>query len=310
MSIEDEPVIHTPATVGTVDPTEGGDDVVKRGRVLRRFLSNKLAVAGLVFIILLVLTAIFAEQIAPKDPNHQELLKKLRKPGSSGYSLGSDEFGRDVLSRLIFGSRVTVRVVVQAMSISLLIGVPLGLLAGFLGKWIDAVLNRITEAVMSVPYLILAFAVIAALGPGLGSATFAVGLLSVPGFYRVMRASTQDVRGETYVEASRAIGCTTWRTLLRHVLPNAIGPLVVQVALGAGRVVTAEAALSFLGLSVKPPTASWGGMLTTAVNNMQKAPFLVYYPGFLIVLTVLAFTFIGDGLRNALGTTRAAVTEN
>lgn len=281
----------------------------RRGRVLRRFASNKMAMVGVAFIVLLILTAIFAGQLAPKDPNNQALLQKLRRPGSQGYVLGSDEFGRDVLSRLIYGSRVAVRVVWQAMAISLLIGVPLGLIAGFLGRWIDAVLNRVTEAVMSVPYLILAFAIIAALGVGLGSATVAIGLLGVPAFYRVVRAATQDVRGETYIEASTAIGCTTRRTLLHHVLPNTLGPLVIQAALGAGRVVSAEAALSFLGLSVKPPTSSWGGMLTTAVNNMEKAPFLVYFPGLLIVMTVLAFTFIGDGLRGALGTTRAAVTE-
>jgi peptide/nickel transport system permease protein len=214
-----------------------------------------------------------------------------------------------VLSRLIFGARATMQALAIALSLALLVGVPLGLLAGFVGRWVDAVLNRITDAVLAVPGLILIFTIVAVLGQGLTNAMLAVGILSVPRFYRVARAATQDVRHETYIEASSAIGCTTPRVILHHVLPNILGPLVVQAAIAAGGIVTAEASLSFLGIGVTPPTSSWGGMLNTALQYLTSAPHLVYAPGAVITVVVLAFIFIGDGMRAALGTTRGALRE-
>lgn len=275
--------------------------------VVRRFVRNPLAVAAVVFIVLLILMAIFAPQLAPKDPQRQDLLNRLKRPGTG--LLGTDDFGRDVFSRLIYGSRVSMLAVAVALSFNLLIGVPLGLLAGYVGGWVDAVLNRFTEAIMSVPGLFLIFTIVAVVGDGLVKAAIAIGILSIPRFYRVTRAATQDVRNETYIEASRALGCSTGRTVSRHVLPNILAPLVVQAAIACGSIVAAEAGLSFLGVGVTPETISWGGALNTAVNNIGPAPYLVYAPGVMITATVLAFIFLGDGLRAALGTTRDALRQ-
>lgn len=276
------------------------------GGLWRRFASNRLAVAGLVFVGLLVVSAVFAPFFAPKNPNRQDLISRLERPGTANL-LGTDDLGRDVLSRLVFGSRVSMQAVAMALTITLTVGVTLGLLAGYVGRWVDAVLNRITEAIMSVPGLLLIFTIIAVLGSGLFNASIAIGILGVPRFYRVARAATQDVRNETYIEASHALGCGTPRTVFHHVLPNVLGPLVVQAAISAGGIVSAEASLSFLGLGAGPSTPSWGAMLSTAVNNLGTAPYLVYAPGAMITATVLAFIFVGDGMRAALGTSRRAL---
>jgi peptide/nickel transport system permease protein len=182
------------------------------------------------------------------------------------------------------------------------IGVPLGLLAGFKTGWLDATFSRLSDALMSVPALIFALTVIAVLGPGLVNAMIAVGIVTMPRFFRVARAATRDVSQETFIEASRIAGCSTTRLLWRHLLPNMMSPLVVQISVMAGAAVAAEASLSFLGLGVKAPTASWGAMLTTAQTNIYSSPYLVYPPGIMIALTVLAFTLVGDGLRQAIGT--------
>jgi peptide/nickel transport system permease protein len=273
--------------------------------VLRRFVRNPLSVVAVGAIALLVVMAVFAPVLAPRDPQRQDIMNRLKGPGAG--VLGTDDFGRDVLSRLIYGSRVSLIAVAIALTVNLLVGVPLGLLAGYVGGWVDALLNRVTEAVMSVPGLFLIFTVVAVLGSGLVNASIAIGILGIPRFYRVSRAATKDVRHETYVEASRALGCTTRRTITRHVLPNVLGPLVVQAATASGGFVAAEASLSFLQVGIKPETISWGGALNTAVNNIARAPYLVYAPGAMIMATVLAFIFVGDGLRSALGTSRDAL---
>jgi peptide/nickel transport system permease protein len=268
-------------------------------RLLRRFFSNRVGVGGLVFLVLLALVAIFASRLAPHDPNAQNL--SLRLKASAGV-LGTDDYGRDQLSRLIYGARVSLIAVVVAVGVAAGIGVPLGLLAGFKTGWLDATFSRLSDALMSVPALIFALTVIAVLGPGLVNAMIAVGIVTMPRFFRVARAATRDVSQETFIEASRIAGCSTTRLLWRHVLPNMMSPLVVQISVMAGAAVSAEASLSFLGLGVKAPTASWGAMLTTAQTNIYSSPYLVYPPGIMIALTVLAFTLVGDGLRQAIGT--------
>jgi peptide/nickel transport system permease protein len=268
-------------------------------RILRRFLSNRVAVGALVFLALLVLVAIFAPLIAPHDPDAQNLSQRLK---ASVGVLGTDDYGRDQLSRLIFGARVSLIAVLVTVGVAAGIGIPLGLLAGFKAGWLDATLSRLSDALMSVPALIFALTVIAVLGPGLVNAMIAVGIVTMPRFFRVARAASRDVAQETFIDASRTVGCGTTRLLWRHLLPNMLSPLVVQVSVMAGAAVAAEASLSFLGLGVKAPTASWGSMLTTAQTNIYTSPYLVYPPGIMIALTVLAFTLVGDGLRQAIGT--------
>jgi peptide/nickel transport system permease protein len=248
-----------------------------------------------------VVLAVMAPWVAPYDPNAQDLLTRL-KPYSATHWLGTDEYGRDQLSRLIFGARVSLLAAVEVVAVSFLIGVPAGVMAGFFPGFVDGALSRVSDALMSVPSLVLALTIVAVLGQGLASAMFAVGIVFAPRFFRVARASTYEVRQETFIEASFAIGCSWWRVAWRHVLPNAMSPLVVQIAVVLGAAITAEASLSFLGIGVQPPTASWGGMLASAYNNLYEAAFLIWAPGIAIAATVLAFTIIGDEARVALGT--------
>jgi peptide/nickel transport system permease protein len=290
-----EDVAIVPAAAEGVAPS--------RARLLRRFLHNKLAVLGAVVVTFVVAVAVLAPLIAPHDPDTQDLILRLQRPGTDGHLLGTDQFGRDVLSRLIYGARVSLLAAAQAVAIAALLGIPLGMLAGYGSRRTDGVLSWFNDALMSVPALVLALTIVAVLGPGsLTNAMVAVGIVTAPRFFRVARAATQDVRHETYIEACRAIGCTRSRILGRHVFPNAVTPLAIQVTLTLGSAIVAEASLSFLGFGVRPPTASWGSMLNDAYVNLSQAPYLVYIPGITIAVVVLAFTLVGDGLRDALGT--------
>lgn len=256
---------------------------------------------ALVILAAFFIVAALAPLIAPYDPNLQDLIARLEAP-SAAHWLGTDEYGRDQFSRLLFGARVSLLAALEVVAVGLVLGVPAGVFAGFFPGFVDGALSRISDALMSVPSLILALTIVAVLGQGLGSAMFAVGLVFAPRFFRVARASTYDVRQETFIEASFALGCTWWRVAWRHVLPNAMSPLVVQIAVVLGAAITAEASLSFLGLGVQPPTASWGGMLASAYSNLYEAAFLIWAPGIAIAATVLAFTIVGDEARIALGT--------
>jgi peptide/nickel transport system permease protein len=290
-------------------PADDAEPPPRRFRAVRRFAGNRLALVGAVFLVLLVLMATFAPLLAPHDPNKQDLLRTLERPGTDGHLLGTDEFGRDQLSRLIFGARASMLFSLVACAASVLFGAPPGLVAGFLGGKVDSAFGRVNDLLLAVPGLLIAIVVIGVLHGGLVTAAVVFGGVSAPAFYRIVRAVTADVRGETYIEASRALGSTTARTIQRDVLPNVLGPLVIQIALSLGVLVVAEATLSFLGLGLQPPTASWGGMLQSGTTNMMLAPYLVYPPGIAITLTVLAYLFVGDGLRRAFGTTRSAVAE-
>jgi peptide/nickel transport system permease protein len=275
-------------------------------RIVRRFLAHRAGVIGLFVLLVLTLSAVFAPLLAPHDPDKIDLANKYK----AGLGLlGTDDFGRDQLSRLIFGARASLLAALIVIVVAAGIGVPLGMIAGFKGRWTDAVLSRVNDALQSVPALIFALTVIAVLGPGLFNAMFAIGLVTIPRFFRVTRAVAIDVSGETFIEASHALGCSTKRTIFRHVLPNVLTPLTVQLALTAGSAVTAEASLSYLGLGVRQPTASWGGMLSNGSQALERGPYLVYAPGIMIGITVLAFMFVGDGLRQALGTHQIAGAE-
>jgi peptide/nickel transport system permease protein len=300
--------VFTPETNLEPEWTEPRAAAPRRGRVLRRLVRNPAAMFGLVIVVLVVGMAVFAPWLAPYDPNDQDLLLRLQSP-SSEHWLGTDDFGRDQLSRLIYGSRVSLVAAAQLVAIGCGIGTVLGMIAGYRGGRFDSALGRVVDVMMALPGFLVAITVLAVLGPGLTNAMIAVGVLVTPVFFRVARAATQDVREETYVEASRALGCTTRRIVVRHVLPNAIAPVVVQVAILFGVAITVEASLSFIGLGVQPPTSTWGSMLSTANSFMSEAPHLMYVPGAMIAITVLAFSLLGDGLAQALGTNRSAVVE-
>jgi peptide/nickel transport system permease protein len=271
-----------------------------RSRTLRRLLRNPAAVLSLCFVAILVLVALLSPVLMPQDPARQSLLDRLQDP-SGQHWLGTDTLGRDNLSRLIEGTRVTLWAVLQAITLGVVLGIPTGLLAGFVGQWVDEALNWVTDVLLALPPLILALAIVGILGPGLTNAMIAIGIVLAPRFFRVARAAAFSVRNETYVEATRAMGCSPARILFRHVLPNSSGPLLVQVTFALGVVVTAEASLSFLGLGAKPPTASWGSMVRDAFSNIYAAKFQLVPPSLMIVLTILAFSVLGDALRDALG---------
>jgi peptide/nickel transport system permease protein len=273
---------------------------MKRSRTLRRFLRNRAAVVALAFVVLLVLLALLSPWLAPHDPARQNLVDRLQGP-SGDHWLGTDSYGRDNLSRLLEGTRVTLWACVQALVLATVVGIPTGLLAGFAGERVDTVLSWVAETLLSLPPLILALAIVGVLGPGLTNAMVAVGVVFSPRFFRVARAAAMSVRSETYVEATRALGFSTPRILFRHVLPNSSGPLLVQATFAMGLVVIAEASLSFLGLGAAPPTATWGTMVQDAFDNVYDSRFPLLAPSLMIVLTILAFSILGDALRDALG---------
>jgi ABC-type dipeptide/oligopeptide/nickel transport system permease subunit len=251
-------------------------------------MRNRLAVVGLALIVVLALSAVLAPWLAPYDPTRQSLIEKRAKPGAK-YWLGADEFGRDILSRVIYGSRV-----------ALLVGVVSVLISGFAGGWLDAVMMRGIEILLAFPYLLLALAIVAAMGTGALNTTIAVGVWGVPTVTRMVRGSVLVLRETEYVGAARALGAATPALLRRHILPNVVPGLVVYATLFMANAILLEAALSFLGLGVQPPTASWGLMVSTGRDVLLVAPHVATVPGVAIMVAVLAFNLVGDGLRDAL----------
>jgi peptide/nickel transport system permease protein len=266
---------------------------------LSRFCRNRLALLGLALVVVLALSAALAPWLAPLDPTRQSLIEKRARPGGK-YLLGADEFGRDILSRVIYGSRVALLVGVLSMLIALGGGLLLGTLAGFTGGWVDAVLMRGVEILLAFPYLLLALAIVAMLGPGVLNTTIAVGIWGVPAVTRIVRGSVLTLREAEYVGAARALGAPGRALLRRHILPNIIPGLIVYATLFMANAILLEAALSFLGLGVQPPMASWGLMVSTGRDVLLVAPHVATVPGLAIMLAVLAFNLVGDGLRDAL----------
>jgi peptide/nickel transport system permease protein len=268
-------------------------------RALRRFAQHKLAMFGLVIVIIFVAAAVFAPWIAPYDPLETSW-SRLRQPPSWAHPFGTDENGRDVLSRVLHGARASLMAGVIAVGGAALIGVPIGLLAGLGGKWMDMVISRVADAMLSIPFLILAIALAAFLGPALENAMLAIAISASPIFVRLARGMALDARSTDWVEAARAMGNPPWRIGLLHVLPNILPPLLVQSTLAIAEAIIAEASLSFLGLGQQPPNPSWGSMLNSAQRFIESAPWLAIFPGLAIFLVVLAFNLVGDGLRDAL----------
>ena len=265
----------------------------------RRFAARPTAMFGLIIIVLFVAVALAAPWLAPYDPTRQAYTV-IRKAPSALHWFGTDENGRDVLSRVIFGARATLLAGLVAVGIAAGAGVPLGLLAGFTGGWTDVAIGRMVDAMLACPILILAIALAAFLGPSLTNAMIAIGITATPVFVRVARAATLDAAANDYVEAARALGNPAWRVAVRHVLPNILPPILVQATLAIATAIIAEASLSFLGLGQQPPAPSWGSMLNAAQRFLTQAPWLAVFPGAAIFLTVLAFNLAGDGLRDAL----------
>jgi peptide/nickel transport system permease protein len=266
---------------------------------VKRFCGRPAAVAGLCVVVLFFIVAALAPLIAPYDPVATSWML-VRKAPSWAHWMGTDENGRDVLSRVIFGSQASLMAGVLSVTIAASIGVPIGLLAGFAGGKTDAIIGRVIDAMLACPFLILAIALAAFLGPSLQNAMVAIGVTAAPIFMRISRGATMDAATNEYVEAARALGNPPWRVAIRHVLPNIVPPIMVQATLAIAGAIIAEASLSFLGLGQQPPSPSWGSMLNSAQRFLTQAPWLAIFPGAAIFLAVLSFNLVGDGLRDAL----------
>ncbi len=268
-------------------------------RALRRLLKRKGAVIGLAVLGVFALLALFAPLLAPYDPIKTSWTL-VRKAPSAQHWFGTDDLGRDILARVIYGARASLAAGAISVSIALGIGVPLGLLAGYRGGFIDTLISRLTDAMLACPFLILAIALAAFLGPSLGNAMIAIGISATPIFIRLTRGQVLSVKVEDYVEAARSIGNPPWRIAIFHILPNILPALLVQATLSVAAAIIAEAALSFLGLGQQPPNPSWGSMLNAAQRFLTNAPWMAVWPGLAIFLVVLSLNLVGDGLRDAL----------
>jgi len=271
-----------------------------RSRVgLGRFLKVRMAWFGLLVLVGLIFMALAADVITPFDPSIQDLLAVLQPP-SPQHVLGTDDLGRDILSRIVYGSRVSLEVGLISIGVALLGGIAIGLVAGYCGGLVDNALMRLMDAILAFPSLLLALAITAALGMGIGNAMIAIGIVYTPLFARLVRSQALTIRELDYVTAARTIGAGPLRMMLRHIWPNTTAPIIVQASLSVSSAIITEATLSFLGVGVRPPTASWGSMLSQGYQYLEQAPWLAISSGFAIFITVLGLNFIGDGLRTAL----------
>lgn len=265
----------------------------------RTYRKNKVALIGLGIVAFFILLAIFADFIAPYGFKETELANK-HIPPSAAHWLGSDEFGRDILSRIIYGARISLWVGFSAVSGSIIVGSFLGILAGYYGKWIDAIISRIFDILLAFPSILLAIAIVAMLGPSLQNALIAIAIINIPTFGRLLRSRVLSVKEEEYITAAKAIGMKDARILFHHVLPNSMAPIIVQGTLAIATAIIEAAALGFLGLGAQPPAPEWGKMLADSKDFIIQAPWTVFFPGISIMLTVLGFNLMGDGLRDAL----------
>ncbi|MDP9264703.1 MAG: ABC transporter permease [Chloroflexota bacterium] len=266
---------------------------------MSRFLEARGARAGLLIVVLAVAAGLAAPSVVPYPPERQDIGILLTGP-SGAHLLGVDDLGRDILSRVLFGARVSLAVGVIAVGISLVVGLPVGLLSGYIGGALDNVLMRIMDGLLAFPALVLALAISAVLGPSLENAMVAIGIVGVPTFARLVRGGALGVRNLEYIEAARAIGVPQASILIRHVLPNVVAPVIVQASLAVGAAILTEATLSFLGLGIQPPTPSWGSMIDAGKGYLGTAPWFALAPGVAIFVTVLGFNFLGDALRDTL----------
>ena len=268
-------------------------------RAWRKFKSNRAALVGFGFVGFFVLLAVLAPVLPIAAPNATDW-GAVRKVPSAAHWLGTDEIGRDILSRMIWGARASLTAGVLSVGIAVCLGVPLGILAGYFGGWLDMIISRVTEAFLAMPFLITAIALAAFLGPSLTNAMIAIGISAMPIFIRLTRGQTLAVKTEDYVEGARSIGLRNSSILLRYILPNVFSPILVQATLTVAAAIIAEASLSFLGLGQQPPAPSWGSMLNVAKDFLSQAPWMAIWPGTAIFLVVMGFNLLGDGLRDSL----------
>lgn len=267
--------------------------------IWRRFKKHKVALFGLVLLFVLILVAIFAEQLAPYGYDEQNAKTKFIAP-SPEFPFGTDNFGRDILSRIIYGSRISLQVGLISVIVSSTIGVVLGVLAAYYGGTLDNIIMRFLDVLMAIPGMIFAVAIAASLGPGIDKMMLAIGLGHAPQFARVVRATVLSVKEQEYVEAARLMGDSDLKIITKHILPNAMAPMVVQATLNVGTSVISAASLSFLGLGIQPPIPEWGSMLASARGYLRDYWWMTTFPGFMIMITVLSLNLVGDGLRDAL----------
>ncbi len=287
------------ATVATT-PSNIPAAAPRSQRLLRAIRLNPLAAIGIALVVTFTVLAVFAPWIAPQDPAHIDLPARLSRP-SPAHWFGTDELGRDILSRIIYGARISMLVGSSVVAISLLLGLIVGCIAGYYGGRVDRVVNIVVmNAFLSFPGILLAIAFVAFLGPGMFNLILALSIGGWVGYARLVRAQVLATREREFVEAARALGASNWRVITRHILPNMIQPVIVQAAIGMAGAVLAEATMSFLGLGVPPPTASWGTMLNDSRAHLFDAPHLVLFPALAVMLAVLSFNFIGDALRDYL----------
>ena len=265
----------------------------------RRFIKNKAAVVGLIIISLLLFGAIFASVITPYDFDKQDLTARFEMP-SMAHLLGTDEFGRDLFTRILYGARISLFVGILSVSVGCLIGGTLGALAAYYGGRVDNFIMRFLDIWHSIPDLLLAISLASAMGPGIGNAIIAIGLTTIPSYARVVRASVMTVKNTEYIEAARCLGASVPRIILRHIIPNALAPIIVQASLGVAGAIITTASLSFIGLGVQPPTPEWGSMLSKGRQYIRNYWHLVTFPGVFIMTTVISLNLLGDGLRDAL----------
>ncbi len=274
----------------------------KRGQgaeIWRRFRQNKNAMVGMCIFLVLVSFALFAEFIAPYDPIEQDLLNIMQTP-SRQHILGTDELGRDIFSRIVYGSRISMTVGLIAVGIAFVAGSALGVICGYYGGILDNVIMRFVDILMSIPAILLNISIVAALGTGLQNVMIAIGISNVPRFCRIIRASVMSLREQEFVEASRAAGAKDLYIVMRHIIPNCLAPLIIQATVSIGSSILQCASLSFIGLGIVPPTPEWGAMLSTGRDFLRKAPHLTTFPGLAIMAAVYAMNLMGDGLRDAL----------
>jgi peptide/nickel transport system permease protein len=279
--------------------TEAPPRVNEWRRFVRVFFQRRIVIFGLLVLVILALTAIFAQQLAPYDPYKQDLENILQHP-SRQHLLGTDPIGRDTLSRLIFGTRTALTVGFVSVSIATVIGVTLGTLAGYFSGWINNIIMRFTDILMPFPMIVLALLIAAVLGGGIQNVILALGIATIPGYIRIMCGMTLSIKENDYVLAAKAMGARHGRIMLRHILPNAIAPIIVVITLQLGFLILSEAGLSFLGIGIKPPGAAWGSMVNEGYRYLTRLPVLSFAPGACIMLVVFAFNIVGDALRDAL----------
>lgn len=272
----------------------------KANNAWNKLKRNKTALVGLIIVVIMTMFAIFASVITSKDPNAMDLANAYLKPGSPGHILGTDEFGRDLFTRIIYGARVSIIVAVGGMAVGGSIGILLGLISGFKGGIVDTVIMRFMDGMFAFPFILLALILMTVLGDGIHNVIIAIGIANIPGFARVARGQVHIVKNEEYTQAIRALGASDSRVLFKHILPNCVSPIIVYGTLNVAGAIISEAALSFLGLGIQPPTASWGNILRAGKDTLGTAPHIATFSGIAIIITVLGFNLLGDGIRDVL----------